>query len=211
MKLIISGFILFSVLLVSNIHCAGDQSSVIWKSASNGAIPAGAIVAGHESDGPILYAARAYYQGGLHPGKIETGFGGAHIAWGGKEISVPNYEVFCGVREGYYTWVRASGGNIPSNAIEVGHESDGPILYATRAYYQGGLHPGKIETGFGGAHIAWGGKEISVPNYEVLCWISPREGATYGSKSGKGETSGSSQSSSNNDGSESDQSDELVE
>jgi hypothetical protein len=137
MKLIISGFILFSVLLVSNIHCAGDQSSVIWKSASNGAIPAGAIVAGHESDGPILYAARAYYQGGLHPGKIETGFGGAHIAWGGKEISVPNYE--------------------------------------------------------------------------VLCWISPREGATYGSKSGKGETSGSSQSSSNNDGSESDQSDELVE
>jgi hypothetical protein len=172
LKAIIIGFFLLLLLLVSNVSCK-DGPDAIWTSASNGGIPYGAIVAGYEADGPNLYLARAYYQGGLHPGKV--GAGVAHISWGGKEVTVPYYEVFCGIREGSYTWVHASGGNIPSDAIEVGYEADGPILYAARAYYQGGLHPGKIEHGFGGANIPWGGKEISVQEYEVLCWISPHE------------------------------------
>ncbi len=64
-----------------------------WAPASDGNIPEGAIKAGNEENGTPLYIARAYLNGGLHPGKVRPAFKAAHIPWGGREIKVSDYEV----------------------------------------------------------------------------------------------------------------------
>jgi hypothetical protein len=66
-----------------------------WQTARNGAIPAGAVIAGHEHPpgNETLYICRAHYRNGLHPGKIRPAFGGCNIGWGGQERMVRRYEV----------------------------------------------------------------------------------------------------------------------
>jgi len=66
---------------------------VRWEKAQDGAIPEGAIAAGHESNETVLFVARAEYEGGVHPGKVRPEFGGANIPYGGQEIKVNPYEV----------------------------------------------------------------------------------------------------------------------
>ena len=34
-------------------------------------------------------------------------------------------------------------GSIPPDALAIGHESDGQLLYAVRAWFNGGIHLGK--------------------------------------------------------------------
>ena len=68
---------------------------IIWKKASNGTVPDGAIIAGNESNGASLYVARAGYQGGIHIGKVRPEFKAANIPYGDKEVKVTEYEVMC--------------------------------------------------------------------------------------------------------------------
>ena len=35
------------------------------------------------------------------------------------------------------------GGNLPDDALPIGHEANGAFLYACRAWWEGGLHLGK--------------------------------------------------------------------
>jgi hypothetical protein len=120
--------------------------------------------AGSEADGTPLYLARAYYQDGLHIGKVRTAFGAANIPYGGQEVKVADYEVYVGRA----TWVAASGGRLPDGAVKYGEESNGEPLFAARAYIHGGLHPGKVRLAFGAANIPYGGNEEQAENYEVL-------------------------------------------
>ena len=64
-----------------------------WSRASDGAIPTGAIVAGHEADGEPLYVARAEIEKGVHIGKVRREFGAALIPYGDKEIPLTPYEI----------------------------------------------------------------------------------------------------------------------
>jgi hypothetical protein len=74
-----------------NVECyAGDGQ---WVPARNGQIPEGAVPAGYESNGTMLYAARAFVDGCLTPGKISATSGGALVPHGGKEHRVLEYEV----------------------------------------------------------------------------------------------------------------------
>ena len=66
------------------------------------------------------------------------------------------------------SWERATNGNVPENALIAGREADGQVLFLCRAKYRGGVHPGKVRAEFRGCNIPWGGKEISIPEYEVL-------------------------------------------
>ena len=160
-------FLLGVIALLSNI--GGSQSSnscqVQWVFDSDGGIPDGAVICGNEADGTPLYLARAHYSGGLHPGKVRPGFGSANIPYNGYEIKVNPYEVYCGGG----TWVQASGGAIPAGAIVCGYDTNGEYLYAARAWYAGGLQLGKVRPEFGAANIAYGGREVKVYSYEVLC------------------------------------------
>ncbi len=85
------------------IPCGGNEVPIgdyevlfqqgIWTAGSEGQIPDAAIVCGREDNGDPLFVARAFLNGGLHPGKIRFGFGAALIGFGGVEVQVGNYEV----------------------------------------------------------------------------------------------------------------------
>lgn len=64
-----------------------------WTTASGGHVPDGAMIAGREANGQVLFICRAQYRGGVHPGKIRAEFGGCNIPWGGREIVVREYQV----------------------------------------------------------------------------------------------------------------------
>lgn len=141
-----------------------------WVSACDGQVPAGAEPQGYEASGESLWIARARLTtrgqySGVHPGKMRPGFHAANIPWGGREIIAKCYDVWVG--PGY--WVPASGGNVPNCAMAGGEESNGEPLYIARGMIKGGLHIGKVRPGFNGANISYGGKELTVRNYEVLC------------------------------------------
>lgn len=74
-----------------------------------------------------------------------------------------------------YHFVPATGGQVPPGAQPHGREGDGTQLFVARANFSGGVHPGKIRFDFHGAFISFNGKEVLVPNYEVL--VSPVERA----------------------------------
>ena len=83
---------LLFILLISTAVIAQNKKCIKWVEASNGDIPKNAVVGGDE-DGAKLYIARAFYRGGTHPGKIKEGWDGCNISYGGKEITLRNYEV----------------------------------------------------------------------------------------------------------------------
>jgi hypothetical protein len=141
--------------------------SANWVWQQNGAIPPDAIVSGLETDGTPLYSCRAPFQGGVHPGRVQAGYGGCIIGWGGAAQTITSYEVLVS------SWAPANGGSVPNAALTYGYDSPSPpnyypALYSCRAVYAGGVHPGKVRPGLGGCHIGWGGSEITVNPYEVL-------------------------------------------
>ncbi|MCI5227552.1 MAG: DUF3421 domain-containing protein [Candidatus Electrothrix sp. AX2] len=137
------------------------SSNAGWVPASNGEVPPGTLVSGHEANGEKLYECRAKYNGGVHPGKVRAEFKACNIGWGGKEISIPQYET-------YVIWQEDSNGNVPSSAVVGGHESDGTKLYICKGNYKGGVHSGKVRSAFKGCNIGWGGLEVKVNPYQVL-------------------------------------------
>ena len=83
-------------------------------------------------------------------------------------------------------WRLVEKSQIPDDAIPVGHESDRGILFASRAWWDGGLHLGKAATHFDNrASISYAGQEHVLDVYEVLCgpndprvlkWVTFRHG-----------------------------------
>jgi len=113
-----------------------------------------------------MFVCRAPLEGGLHMGKIRAGIGGCNIPWGGKEHVLTDFELF--LYPSAAQWVSVQGNTIPENAVQGGHEADKSPLYICRANYQSGQHPGKTRKAFNGCNIGYGGKEITIENYEVL-------------------------------------------
>jgi hypothetical protein len=56
-------------------------------------VPEGAILAGHDKDGGMLYIGRAFYESDILPAKIVPKHGAAYVAYGGEEHLVSHYEV----------------------------------------------------------------------------------------------------------------------
>jgi hypothetical protein len=127
---------------------------------TNSPLPRNAVIGGGQSDADF-YVCRAYYNGGLHPGKLYRDH--CNIGWGGREIINDHYEVLVSSRRLH--WIPASNGAIPSGAIEGGY-SNGGRIYICQADYNGGTHSGKIVGQ--NCNFGWGGSEISIPYYNVL-------------------------------------------
>jgi hypothetical protein len=93
---------------------------------------------------------------------VSQDLGSCHYGYGGQEVAAVGYEVMVP------HWVSASNGVVPPNSYAAGIiDGDGVWLYPCRAYYRGGLHPGKLEEG-DGCRIGWGGSEILLSDYDVL-------------------------------------------
>ncbi|KAK3092131.1 hypothetical protein FSP39_025434 [Pinctada imbricata] len=136
-----------------------------WQSTNGSNIPDHAVRGGYDSDRRPLFVARASHNGEWVPGKAAYHLPGCHIPWGGEEIIKQDYEVlvFHARENGFLDWQKCHGGECPSKAFFC-H----PGVYPARAYYEGGLHPGKCYPPHGCAYISYGGKEISLKDYEVL-------------------------------------------
>ena len=62
-------------------------------------------------------------------------------------------------------WLPASNGEFPTGAV-TGGEEKGRQIYICKAQYKTGYYPGKIIGKY--CNISWQGREITVPNYQVL-------------------------------------------
>ncbi len=66
-------------------------------------------------------------------------------------------------------WIHASNGDIPSGAVEGGRQSNGEVLYIGRAQYMSSLAIGKVHRSHRVLYISFGGNEVPISHYEVLC------------------------------------------
>lgn len=119
-----------------------------------------------------MYAGRAYYSGDLLPAKvfinhIEYGTA-AHVCFEGREIPQHNFEIL--VPDGMYVWRSEANGEVPYRAMEVGHTVVGDVLYLGRGRHQGAVIPGKVHPSHNCLYIPFGGREIALRQYEVLCY-----------------------------------------
>lgn len=78
------------------------------------------------------------------------------------------------------------GHSLPPDALAIGHEADGQLLYAARCWFYGGLHLGKAaRRPDANASLSYAGTEHLIDQYEILCgpsdptilkWINFRHG-----------------------------------
>lgn len=132
-----------------------------WVKDFAGNVPPNAIKAGHEGDGKPLYIGRVNFQGGIHVGKVGPHFTGCHFSWGGKELSMAEYEVLA---PGNF-WIDADSGNVPPGSMQ-GGTCEGKPLYVVRTKFKGEVIPGKL-WGYA-CHFPHGGKELMNAEYQVL-------------------------------------------
>lgn len=59
---------------------------------------------------------------------------------------------------------------LPEGAVHAGHDIDGTQIYVGRAYHEGDLIPAKVMPSKRAAYVPYGGREVFVDNYEVLCY-----------------------------------------
>ncbi len=134
-----SGCILAAAISLTGVATAQAD----WLQGGMGSVPANAIVGGNEANGQALYICRANYAGGFHPGKLRKEFAGCNIPWGGREISVPIYQVAANSARTNWHWVNSFTGIIPNGAVVGGNEPNGETLYLCRGKLNGGMHPEK--------------------------------------------------------------------
>ena len=153
-----------------------------WKSESGGSIPSNAVVGGctnqpgRKADWvgvrrPDYYYCRATIPGhsDLQPGKIQPGYTGCHVSYGGRELIETSYQVMVALNPSMpLTILAASGGNVPFGAVRGGTDDGGQTLYMCTALYGDGQHPGKVRQQLGGCYIPYRGLEVDVHNYQVL-------------------------------------------
>ncbi|WVN89750.1 uncharacterized protein L203_104980 [Cryptococcus depauperatus CBS 7841] len=152
-----------------------------WKIVNPGErLPIDALPIGNEQDGAVLYAARAWCEGGIHLGKAGHHLlHGASVSYGGGEVTTDTYEVFCGpIHEPYLVkWMTFPHGQIARvegwQPVEGGREIDGAALLLAKGFFENGQHPGKVMVNDDHACIGFGGGEVWVRPFQVLAYANP--------------------------------------
>jgi len=153
---------------VLNNPAAAAEPLVLWQAAANGQIPPNAIPGGQEQGKPLAICA-APYRDGRHPGKVVGKT--CNFGYGGAEIKSEKFDVLLGnsalLKQNplFVRWVPAQNGQVPPGAF-LGAQEPGRVLPICRAAYQGGVQPGKLVVR--NCNVAFNGKEVLVPQYEVL-------------------------------------------
>ncbi|XP_052895735.1 uncharacterized protein LOC128302926 [Anopheles moucheti] len=135
-------------------------------SSVHGPFPPNMVPGGVDSDGAQIYVGRAHHAGDLIPAKVIPDKSAAYVAYGGEETLVHQVEVLVHKQ---LMWDTASAGQVPLGAVIGGHTSDGETLYIGRTYHEGSQTIGKVQCSHNCIYIPYGGAEVSVPTYEVLC------------------------------------------
>ncbi|OQR74200.1 hypothetical protein BIW11_09228 [Tropilaelaps mercedesae] len=139
-----------------------------WVPTSGSNIPANALYGGNDSSGETLYIGRTRHNEDIVPGKVVPSHQCCYVPWGGEENRHSDYEVLIAQSESEFTWEPASGGRLPTGAMQGGITEEGEPLYIGRAKHEDSLTVGKIQPSQHCCYIAYGGREIRCSDYEVL-------------------------------------------
>lgn len=144
-----------------------------------------------------MYIGRANHAGSVTPGKIHKSHNCLYFPYGGAEVSTRNYEAL--ILAPRSQWLAShSNAGCPHGAHVAGNDSDGSPIYIGRASHAGDQLIAKVLPTKRAAYVCYGGKEILVQNYEVLClgnvsWMPAANGrippnAVPGGRTRTGET-----------------------
>lgn len=120
------------------------------------------VEGGQDSNCTTIFVGRASCKGDLLPAKVIP-VKNATVAYGGDEVLVQCFEVLCRKE---LIWERSCVGSILQGARVT---SDGEPLYVGRGCHDGALTVGKVHRSHGCLYIPYGGAEVSLKSYEVLC------------------------------------------
>jgi hypothetical protein len=125
------------------VETRGLKPLVSWKLVEkNEIIPDDALPIGREADGTPLYAARAWWEGGLHLGKAGRHLlNRASISYGGAEHGLDIYEVLCAPSDPtLIKWMTFRHGERAMvegwMPVEGGREKDGSALLLAKGEFE---------------------------------------------------------------------------
>lgn len=155
----------------------GVKPLVMWRLVQGADIPYDALPVGNEADGAPLFAARAWFDGGLHLGKAGHHLHShASISYGAAEHSLDVYEVLCVPDTDSVKWMTYRHGENATvdywQAVEGGREANGKTLLVAKGEYENGIHPGKCLIDDDHACVGYGGGELWVRPFQVLAYSS---------------------------------------
>lgn len=137
-----------------------NASWMYWAPTTARMLSDTALVAGSEG-GEAFFACRATDRGGLHPGKIKRNGAGCSIVSDTREVIVDRFEVLAA------RWLPGHAGTVPIAAVPIGWEGAG-LQYVCRARTRDSVQVGKVNDALGGCHVGMLGREVVLPDYEVL-------------------------------------------
>lgn len=138
-----------------------------WKTSYEADIPPNAVPGGTDKGGETIFVGRAIVSGDVVPGKVVPSHATCYVPYGDVEHRHAKYQVL--VSDGTkFEWVTASGGSVPSGAIQGGNTKTGERLYIGRVFHDGTLTIGKVHPSHKSLYIPYNGKEHRYEKYEVL-------------------------------------------
>ncbi|KAF6210033.1 hypothetical protein GE061_015788 [Apolygus lucorum] len=143
-------------------QCSGTFE---WIEERDGRVPHRAVMAGVDKDGGQIFVGRAWEHDDLLPVKVTPNHRCAFASYEGRQVEKDYYQVLI---SDHVSWRPTSGGNIPPDAVRVGHTGDGEPLYVGRVYHEGTLTVGKVHPSHGCCYIAWSGDELKKYDYEIM-------------------------------------------
>lgn len=109
-----------------------------------------------------VYLLKAQHEGSDVIRKYLTEWPGGNFPVGEVEVMINDFQVWIG-KGVWRKWDMKSGKKIP-----MGKTKEGKSIYAVRAGYQKGTHPGTMVEGETKARISWGGSVVHLENFEIL-------------------------------------------
>lgn len=122
------------------------------------AIPSGNVL----PENTTIYLAKAHHEGDDVIGKYLTEWDGGNFPIGEKEVIINDFQVWIGNG----VWRKWDVKSVKK--ISMGKTKEGKVIYAVRAEYRNGIHPGTLVEGETKARIPWGGGVVRVENFEIL-------------------------------------------
>uniref|UniRef100_A0A1Q3F1W1 Uncharacterized protein n=1 Tax=Culex tarsalis TaxID=7177 RepID=A0A1Q3F1W1_CULTA len=141
-------------------------NGMTWIEASKGAVPPGAVVAGHQ-DGQTLYVGRAECMSSVAVGVVKPHRKACFVPWGGKAHKRETYEVLC-----------TPGQFVPIDSCTTllkgtpgGISEQGEPLYIGRTSHQGALIGGKIQRSYFMCYLPYKNREVERLVFESEIFI----------------------------------------
>ncbi|XP_018017488.1 uncharacterized protein LOC108674095 [Hyalella azteca] len=139
-----------------------------WVPGHGGYLPHRPVCGGEGAHGPV-YVGMAEHDGRYILGMIVPSEGVCYVPHDGEAIAKETYYVLGNPGAVTMCWVGASGGYVPSGALEGGRGEDGETLFIGRVMVDGVVSCGKVVPSRGVCLVPYGGAEHSHRDYEVLC------------------------------------------